>query len=211
MFYDLYRSAKGKYIALCEGDDCWTDSLKLFKQVTFLKNNPSFSITYARAIPYYEKYAQKYIQYNPEYRDLSQDELRLAPSLATLTTCFKKINYFPPEIMNTSMGDLFLWSLCGEKGSGKYLDNIKPSLYRVHNNSVHSLKTKISQHADYICTCILVAKYFKRKGDDITFKKMHRKVLFSCIDFFIKDNPILLFLSKARYFFLKKKHHRVVL
>lgn len=41
---DLISRSQGEYIAICDGDDYWTDPLKLQKQVNFLESHPEYSV-----------------------------------------------------------------------------------------------------------------------------------------------------------------------
>ena len=43
-YYEALKEVSGKYLAICDGDDCWLDENKLQKQISFLENNPDYSI-----------------------------------------------------------------------------------------------------------------------------------------------------------------------
>ena len=60
----MNAETRGKYIAMCEGDDYWTDPLKLQEQVDFLESHPDYSLCCHRYKIYEEKsdtWAQDYV------------------------------------------------------------------------------------------------------------------------------------------------------
>ena len=128
----------GKYIAMCEGDDYWTDPYKLQKQVDFLEANPDFVMCHhdARRIDSAGNIlSPSELSLNGvKGRDYSSEELLRCPQLLlTLTLCFRNIlKAFPKKFYKTPNGDTFLINLLGHYGKAKYLGNlIQPDCYRM--------------------------------------------------------------------------------
>jgi len=136
-----FPRAKGKYIAMCDGDDYWVDESKLEKQVCFLEKEPSYSICYTDLETIDNKGNDLAIYLGGARKDLTDFELKIGTPISTSTTCFR--NFFlevgyPEELRRAAYGDVTFWTILGCYGKGKYLKDILPSKYRVHPNSNHS-------------------------------------------------------------------------
>ena len=173
----VFPEARGRYIALCEGDDFWTDKTKLDKQVRFLDANPEYVITYSDCKPFDEEGALD-IDFGGARRDLEAMELKKATPLFTLTTCFRNvIKEVPPDLLSARYGDLVTWSLLGAHGKGKYMSDIAPSAYRVHDGGIHSKKTKRQRHRMTMITKAALFSYYSRRGESDISEYFLREVL----------------------------------
>jgi len=109
--------AKGKYIAICEGDDYWTDPNKLQKQVDFLEANVDYSICYHNIQDLYEKMVKDSRLNRPENTILSILDLARGNFIQTVSIVFRnKISNYPDFFLKTPVGDYPLYMLLAEIG-----------------------------------------------------------------------------------------------
>lgn len=139
----------GKYEAICEGDDYWTDPLKLQKQVDFLERNLDCSMCFhaANLINENKNEASKIKRPRNIPAD-SKFEMKDAilgggAFMSTNSMLFyrKHINDFPEWIQKAPVGDLPLTLLLASKGNLGYIDEVM-SVYRV--NAVGSWSSKMN-------------------------------------------------------------------
>jgi glycosyltransferase involved in cell wall biosynthesis len=155
-----FPRAQGKYIALCEGDDYWTDPFKLQKQVEFLENNPEYSICFHNVKIYTENENRLVSDYITRDVDETTDIYELAKGnfIHTPSVVFRNlIKEFPTEFKKSPVGDYFLHMLNAEHGKIKKL-NDSMAVYRVHDNGVWSNKNNDKLILMYLD---LMIHYFK--------------------------------------------------
>ncbi len=158
----------GDYIAICEGDDYWTDPKKLQTQVVFLEENPDYVITYT-AVKAFDENGVIETYVGGALNDLSEKQLKRASPINTLTTCFRNvINEYPPEFSIAKIGDLTTWSFLGAHGKGKFISEIKPSAYRVHDGGIFSKQSSKKKKYMALTTNTSLMLYYMRVGDEKT-------------------------------------------
>lgn len=154
-----FNRAKGKYIAMCEGDDYWTDDLKLQKQIDFLEQNVDYDASFHDVDITFKEEISSYFKRNHKFLDGVQtvyfkDFINRNFHIPTCSFVFRKNKINPPPFYDRMIyGDFILFS-CALVNSKAFVFYEKMGVYRQNNpGSVTNNKgmfDAIRIKADYI-------------------------------------------------------------
>lgn len=146
----VYRKAEGKYIAVCEGDDYWTNENKLQSQVDYMEAHSDCSFCFHNAIVLdelnktkrkfvpYNKNAKKYLKKDNKY---NVGELELLEFIPTASFMFRTKNFknMPEWYAKCYVGDWALKLVMTSFGYAYYMDDVM-CVYR--KNAIGSVTNK---------------------------------------------------------------------
>jgi glycosyltransferase involved in cell wall biosynthesis len=146
-----YRAAKGKYIALCEGDDYWIDSLKLQKQISEMEKHPECYISFHPAIRRWVDgsrrdrtfglYSDKITIFSTEEVILGEGGFMPTASIVFNRLVIPRIISFFNIAKEAPVGDYYVQILGAEHGGALYLSDVM-CVYRSGVPGSWSVRTK---------------------------------------------------------------------
>ncbi len=169
-FVKTLEQAKSKYVALIEGDDYWTDPLKLQKQVDFLESNPEYSICF-HPVEVYDQSQEKMVKdvLTATVKDTtSVYDLAKGNYIHTCSVMYRNnlFRSFPGYFFQAPIGDYFLHMLNAKYGPIKML-NEEMAVYRLHNASHWSSLQQEKRYRSWYAFLLKLRENFDKKTRSI--------------------------------------------
>jgi glycosyltransferase involved in cell wall biosynthesis len=132
----LMPKMRGEYLAICEGDDYWTDPKKLQKQVDFLDANPDYALCFHKVLVKYEDGSVD-DQVYPDVANKSwytRAQLLKLNYIQTNSVMYRRQAY--DDVSNqVTPGDWYLHLYHAQFGKIKLIDEVM-SVYRKHKGGM---------------------------------------------------------------------------
>lgn len=133
-FIDAIRRASGDYIAICEGDDFWTDHEKLQKQVSFLERNKNYSICFHPVRVFYEGGEKDDAIFPERTSGFNLESLLVSNFIQTNSVMYRRQDY--DRLANNIMpGDWYLHLYHAQFGKIGFINRVM-SAYRRHHGGI---------------------------------------------------------------------------
>lgn len=176
----LYPLARGRYIAFCEGDDFWTDPLKLQKQVSYLEGNPDYALCFHNYNDLED--GRLTLHSNAEMRDMSlADYARGISGIQTLTVVSRNVFTglkVDEDVLKHMTGSYFWFSIAASYGLMKYMDEVM-AVRRVHPQGVWSGKSLVEQGVMSLSNKFAIARYFREHEVYPILRKLYIRLAYS--------------------------------
>ena len=142
-YFAKYENA-AKYVAMCEGDDYWTDPLKLQRQVDFLEANPDYGMvaTAFQQVRNAERLPFDMVIYEKD--EIVIDDILKGLWIATMTVMYRSVilqDYTPP-FDKLLMGDLPLWGYIAMHYRVGYMKDITATYRKLDASTCHFVDPK---------------------------------------------------------------------
>lgn len=157
--YEKCFQSDAKYIALCEGDDYWTDPLKLQKQVDFMEAHPDYGLVHTDVNHLFEINGELIEAYNATKKItipkgyIFEKLLPVSHLVKTMTVCVNKdlllraLNNILKYNIDLVVADLPLWLEMARLTKFHYFPDVSAT-YR-KNISSASVFTNFEQKVDF--------------------------------------------------------------
>ena len=198
-YMENMQRARGKYLALCEGDDYWTDPLKLQKQVSFLRENLEYSMCCTVSTNYDHTKEVGICQFpnQIEDRDYTLYDLFKGNITNTCTVVYRNIGIVFPEIFKSfKFGDWPAHLLYAEQGKVRCLTD-NTAVYRVHGEGLWTKNQETTKIQHSIDMLLGMNIYFKQKYQEEIYMTVASLMLMKAFKQF-KQKGLSAFLSSYR-------------